>query len=99
MDQIHEWVAGMTNEELQAKQETITGSYKVGMATTRGMAGQILSNLERGYDDRMLDDYPGIIQGITLEEVNSAVQKYIIPDNLVIVAAGSVDDNGKPLKK
>lgn len=99
VDQIHEWVAGMTNEELQAKQETITGSYKVGMATTRGMAGQILSNLERGYDDRMLDDYPGIIQGITLEEVNSAVQKYIIPDNLVIVAAGSVDDNGKPLKK
>ncbi len=47
----------------------------------------------------MLDQYPGIIQDISLEEVNTAIKKYIDPKKLVIVAAGSVDETGKPLDK
>ena len=99
VDQINGWVRGVTEDELNAKKETITGSYKVGLATTGGLAGQILRNTERGYDDAMLDEYPGIIQGMKLEEINDAVQKYIIPNKLVIVAAGSVDEKGEPLEK
>ena len=99
VDQINGWVRGVTEDELNAKKETITGSYKVGLATTSGLAGQILRNTERGYDDAMLDEYPGIIQGMNLEEINDAVQKYIIPNKLVIVAAGSVDEKGEPLEK
>ena len=99
VDQINDWVRGVTEDELNAKKETITGSYKVGLATTGGLAGQILRNTERGYDDTMLDKYPGIIQGIKLEKINEAVQKYIVPNKLVIVAAGSVDEKGEPLEK
>ncbi len=36
---------------------------------------------------------------MNLEEINDAVQKYIIPNKLVIVAAGSVDEKGEPLEK
>jgi zinc protease len=99
VDQVSEWISGVTEDELNAKKETITGSYKVGMATTGGLAGQILRNAERGYEDETLDQYPGIIQDISLEEVNTAIKKYIDPKKLVIVAAGSVDETGKPLDK
>jgi zinc protease len=99
VDQVSGWISGVTEDELNAKKETITGSYKVGMATTGGLAGQILRNAERGYEDEMLDQYPSIIQDISLEEVNTAIKKYIDPKKLVIVAAGSVDETGKPLDK
>jgi len=98
LDQINSWVSGVTEEEFEAKIQTITGSYKVGMATTRGMAGQILYNNEQGYKDSMLDEYPNIIESITLKDVNKLLKKYIDPENLVIIAAGAVDEKGQPLK-
>ncbi len=99
VDQVNGWVEGITDDELSAKKETITGSYKVGLATTGGLAGQIIRNTEKGYDDSMLDEYPSIIQKLTLKQINEAIQKYINPEKLVIVAAGSIDENGHPLKE
>ncbi|MCH7762233.1 MAG: insulinase family protein [Candidatus Marinimicrobia bacterium] len=99
IEQINLWVKNVTEEELTAKKETITGSFKVGLATTGGLAGQILTNVERGYPDTMLDEYPNIIKDLTLNQVNKAIKKYISPDMLVIVAAGSIDKNGNPLSK
>ena len=69
------------------------------MATTGGMAGQVLRNTERGDPDSMLDEYPDIIRSITIDDVNNAVKKYIDPNKLVIVSAGSIDENGNPLEK
>ena len=98
-DQVNSWVKGITDEELNAKKETITGSYKVGLATTGGLAGQIIRNAEKGYDDSTLDEYPSIIQKLTLKQINEAIKKYINPEKLVIVAAGSIDKDGQPLKE
>jgi len=98
-EQIRLWVEnGITPEELDAKKNTITGSYKVGLATTSGLAGQILTNAERGRDITYLDEYPEIINSLTLDQVNNAIKKYIDLDNLIIVAAGSIDDQGQPLE-
>ena len=99
LDQINNWVKGITIEELNAKKETIKGSYKVGLATTGGLAGQILMNTEKGYEDIMLDDYPNIINQLTLNKVNAAIQKYINPNSLIIVAAGTINKEGKPSEK
>jgi len=99
LDQINNWVKGITIEELNAKKETIKGSYKVGLATTGGLAGQILMNTEKGYEDIMLDDYPNIINQLTLNKVNAAIQKYINPNSLITVAAGTINKEGKPLEK
>ena len=99
LEQIRKWVEkGVTAEELEAKKSTITGSYKVGLATTRGKADQILFNAERGRPKEFLDQYPEIIKGLTLEQVNNAIRKYVDPDRLVIVVAGSIDEEGKPLE-
>ncbi len=98
MEQITRWAeSGVTAEELAAKKTTITGTFKVGLATTGGMAAVMLDVIERGRELDYLDEYPQEIMGLTLAAVNRAISKYIQPDNLLAVAAGSLDDQGRPL--
>ena len=100
LEQIEKWVSdGITAEELDAKKTTITGSYKVGLATTRGKANQILTNAERGRSNEYLDDYPDMINAVTLDLVNGAIKKYIDPKKLAIVTAGTIDEHGKPIEE
>jgi zinc protease len=89
---------GVNEEELKAKKTTITGVYKVALSTTGGMAGQLLSIAQRNIKMDFLDQYPDKINALTLEEVNGAIKKYIKPDNLHIIVAGSVDSNLEKLK-
>jgi len=80
---------GATEEELDAKKTTITGSYTVGLATTERLAQSILTNAERGFDLSYLDDFPDEIRALTLEEVNAAVQHYLDPDAIQEALAGT----------
>lgn len=99
IEQLAKWVeSGITKAELTAKQSTITGSYKVGLATTNGLAGQILTNAERGRPNSYLDKFPELINALTVEQINNAIQKYIDKDRMFFIAAGSLDKDGKPLK-
>lgn len=98
LEQLKKWVdEGVTQEELDAKKTTITGSFKVGLANTRGLAAQILTNAERGRDNEYLDNFPNIINELTVEQINIAIKKYVDPNKLVFVAAGSLDEDGNPL--
>ena len=81
---------GATADELDAKKTTITGSYNVGLATTRRVAQSLLTNAERGFSVAYLDEFPERIQAITLDEVNNAVRTYFDPDALHTAMAGSV---------
>ncbi|MBU0530016.1 insulinase family protein, partial [bacterium] len=68
IEQLEKWLEnGVTQAELDAKKSTITGSYKVGLATTRGLAGQILTNAERGRLNSYLDDFPDMINALTAD--------------------------------
>ncbi|MEM1270987.1 MAG: pitrilysin family protein, partial [Bacteroidota bacterium] len=49
---------GITKDELAEKQETISGSFKVGLATTSGIAASLLTNIERGFGPAYLDAFP-----------------------------------------
>jgi len=96
--QLKEWVTnGVTAEELAVQKANLKGSYKVGLATTTGLASSILSFLERGQTPDYLDQYPRDIEGITLEEVNSAIKTYTDLDRLIIIKSGSLDQESKPL--
>ena len=92
MRELKDWVEnGISAKELSAKKSTISGSAKVRLATTRGLASYIhdiaLRNKPLSYADQYFKD----IEAITLEEVNSAIQKYIDLDKLVVVKAGTVE--------
>ena len=76
-EQVDLWFnKGVTEDELSAKKTTISGSYKVSMDSTAGLAAKILSNAEHGRELSYLDEYPKIIESISLSEVNSAIKKY-----------------------
>jgi len=80
---------GATEDELNAKKTTITGSYTVGLATTERLAQSILTNAERGFDLSYLDDFPDEIRALTLEEVNRAIEDYLDPDAIQEALAGT----------
>ena len=45
-----------------------------------------------------LDNYPNMVREVTLDQVNSAITKYINFDGLYQVAAGTIDKDGKPIE-
>lgn len=85
------WQNGVTEEELETKKNTITGSFKVSMGTTKGLATALLVNAERGRKVSYLDEFPGIINNISRREVNEAIGKHIDLEKLHIAAAGSLE--------
>ena len=98
LEQIKLWATeGITQEELDTAKSTINGNYQVGFDTTGGIASSILNSiLDYGSLD-YIDNFTMSINSVTLNQVNSAIKKYIKFDNLYQVAAGSIDENGKPL--
>lgn len=89
--QLTKWYEhGITPQELAQRKSDMTGSYKVGLSTTTGMATTIMNTLIRGYDVNWLDEYPERVQALDLATVNGAIKKHLHPDKLVLVKAGTV---------
>ncbi|MGB6355555.1 MAG: pitrilysin family protein [Steroidobacteraceae bacterium] len=84
------WKEGVTEQELAARKQGLVGGYLVGLSTTGGLAGTLLTDLQRGYGVSRVADYPGAVKALTLEEVNSAIRKHLNPGDMVTVEAGSV---------
>ncbi|KAB1067845.1 insulinase family protein [Tamlana haliotis] len=99
MVQIKKWVNdGVTADELASFKSNVTGSFKVGLATTSGLSGTLLHMIERGQDPSYIEQYPKDINAVTLEEVNASIKKYIDLDKLIVIKSGSLDQNSQPLK-
>ena len=82
--------SGITNEELEEKKTTLTGSYQVQLSTTGGIASRLLTNLERGYEFDQIDSYPEKIKSLKLNKVNEMVTNLLHPDRLFVASAGSM---------
>lgn len=89
---------GITAEELKDKKSSLIGGFKIGLSTTQGMASNILAVVQRGEQPDYIYEYPAMLEAVTLEEVNAAIKKYIDVEKLVIIEAGSLDQDGTPLK-
>lgn len=99
MVQVDKWLKdGITEGELENKKANLIGSFKVGLSTTSGLSRTILGFVERGLEPSYINQYPKDIEKVTLKEVNEAIRKYIQPDKMVIIKAGSLDKNGNPMK-
>ena len=89
--QLANWYAkGITPAELAYRKTNLVGSFKVGLATTDGLAGALLIALHRGYDQAWLDQYPQVIEALTLTEVNNVMKKYLNPEEMFISKAGTI---------
>ena len=97
---ISEWIKdGITKEELSVAKSTLTGSYQVGFDSNSGLADGILNSVVVWKDLSYIDDYISKVNSVTLKQVNEAITRHIKEEDLFQVAAGSIDEKGKPLKK
>ncbi|MDP8984872.1 MAG: insulinase family protein [Pseudomonadota bacterium] len=90
------WADGVTESELAARKQGIVGSYFVGLSTTAGLAGAIVTAIQRGYDLTWLDDYPEAVKALTRAQVNAAIKTHLDPATMVLVEAGSVKAANPP---
>lgn len=88
---VAQWYSeGVTEQEVRAAIETLTGSYIVGLSTTGSVAGQVHSFMQRGFAPEYIDAYPLRVRQLTAEDVNRAIQQYFDPTKLIEVVAGSL---------
>jgi zinc protease len=98
--EVKRWAeGGVTQSEVDITKSTLMGSYQVGFDTTYGLSSGILSAVNVWGDLSYVDSYPEKVSGVTLEQVNAAIKKYIVFDEIYQVAAGSIDEKGTPIKK
>ncbi len=86
---------GIGAAELAAFKLTLGGSARVSLGSTTVLAKTLLWAAARGYGPEWLDDYPERVEALTLDEVNAAIRKYLDPDRMVTVLAGSLPDTKK----
>jgi zinc protease len=83
------WSGGITAKELDARKQALIGRFQIQLGTTDGMAESILLATNRGQDLTWLDQYPGKIQALTVDQINAAIHKHIDPKKLVMVKVGT----------
>ena len=81
---------GVTDAELEKRKGDLIGTFKVSLATTDGMAGALLAAVNRGLDVNWLDEYPKKIASLTTAEVNGAIKKYVKPESMFLIKAGTI---------
>ena len=86
-----------TKEEVEDVKKYLTGTLAFSMLTCGETAEMLLAvdryNLGAGY----LADYRKAVEAVTPEDVQAVAKKYLNPEKLVLVAAGPVDAEGRPL--
>jgi zinc protease len=82
---------GVTQDELQHAQDFLTGSLALRLETNDGV-GATLADIEFfGLGLDYIVRYPGLIRGLTMEQLRSAVAKHAHPSTAVTVTAGPTD--------
>lgn len=90
---VNEWFTnGVSQNEVEAAIETLSGSYIVGLSTTNRVANQVHSFIQRGLDASYIDEYPKRLQKINAEQVNQIIRQYFDPSKSIQVAAGSMSE-------
>ena len=85
--------------ELEETKNYITGNYPLQLETSNGVSGKLLSMELYNLDEDYYNSYLKEINSITKEDVFRVAKKYLLPDDLKIVAAGNVSKLMEQLNK
>jgi zinc protease len=83
---------GFTADELKRAKEAIVASSRLGRAQDPALAGTLVSFVERGKTPLFFAELDELRAAITLDEVNAAFRKYIVPEQIVYAVAGDLAD-------
>jgi zinc protease len=88
-----------SKEEVEDAKKYLTGSLAFKMTTCAG-AAKLLQAVDRfQLGVTYLDDYRQAVTQVTPADVQAVAKKYLDPQRLTLVAAGAIDQEGKPLPK
>ena len=79
---------GFTADELVRAKAAIVAAGKLGRAQDAALAGTFVNFLERGKTPAYFAELDALRAQITLDEVNAAFRKYVVPGRLVFGTAG-----------
>jgi zinc protease len=88
-----------TDQEVEDAKTYLLGNLALQFTTTGSIASQLLT-IERnrlGFD--YLEDYRKAVAAVTAQDVQAVARKYLDPDRLILVAAGAIDGDGRPLTR
>ena len=89
--QLTSWFeTGVTADELERRKTNLIGTFEVSLATSGGVASNLLSTVHRGYDLGWLDRYASTLNALTTEQVNTAIKKHLRPDDFYLIRAGTI---------
>ncbi len=89
--------APVTAEELSLAKESILNAFVFTMDTReKALQQQVLLEFY-GFPSNYFQQYPGLIEKVTAEEVQRVAKKYVHPDQLAILVVGKQADFEKPL--
>lgn len=79
---------GFTADELKRAKDAIISSNRLGRAQDSSLAGILVSFVERGKTPQYFAELDALRARITLDEVNAAFRKYVVPEKMVFGMAG-----------
>ena len=89
--QLTSWYeSGVTADEVERRKTNLIGTFEVGLATSDGVASNLMSTVHRGYDLGWLDRYASTLNALTTEQVNAAIKKHLKPESFFMVKAGTM---------
>jgi zinc protease len=86
-------------EEVENAKKYLLGSLPFQFTTNAAIAGQLLMVERYGLGFGYLDDYRKAVGAVTPADVQAVARKFIDPKRMVLVAAGAIDSEGKPIHK
>ena len=88
-----------TEAEFKEAQAYMTGSFGIATETAGAVAGRILSAEINGLGPDYWATYRQKLQALTREQAVAAIQKFLQPDKLSIIAVGNAKEFAKDLEK
>jgi zinc protease len=86
-----------TRTEVEDAKSYLLGSQAFRLTTDDQLAGQLLLVERFGLGLGYVDDYRKAVAAVTPEDVQAVARTYLDPQRLVLVAAGALGQDGKPL--
>jgi zinc protease len=84
-------------EEVEDAKQYLLGNLAFKFTSNEAIADQLLTAERYGLGFGYLDEYRKAVAAVTPDDVLAVAKKYIDPKHMVLVVAGAVDKEGKPL--
>jgi zinc protease len=81
---------GFTDDELKRAKDAIVASTRLSRAQDPTLAGALVNFVERGKTPKFFAELDDLREQITLDEVNTAFRKYVVPEQIVYAIAGDL---------